>query len=177
VATACYSCSSPDLNSPKLNPALLSKPLKVSKTTSLFFILFTFLSFALHQTRLYPKDERTLLGNFHHREMQCLSLTPPPFHYLFYLSLSLAFKRFISVPTCPDVFTKEPRIRATTLCVGVGLFHGFVTVYISRVECQPHAQPPTERPRIHFWLLPFDLPTIGGSTRSLRSRQHSSSGH
>jgi hypothetical protein len=71
-------------------------------------------------------------------------------------------------------------------CVGLGPLH-YPPPYVSgsfvRVNLQGGVVSPTLNPQprdqgLHsIWLLPFDLPGICGSTRSLPSRQHSSPGH
>jgi hypothetical protein len=64
-------------------------------------------------------------------------------------------------------------------CVGLGFLHGFVTANFSVVgSLAPHPTPNLKDQGLHFfWPLHFDLSGMGGPTRSLRSRQHSSPGH
>jgi hypothetical protein len=56
---------------------------------------------------------------------------------------------------------------------------GFVTVNSSGMgSLSPRPTPNMEDQRLHFvFSLPFDLSGMGGTIRSLRSRQHSSPGH
>jgi hypothetical protein len=64
-------------------------------------------------------------------------------------------------------------------CLGLGLLRGFVTVDFSGVGLlAPRPTPNLEDQGLHFvWSLPFDLSGMGGATRSLRSRQHTSPCH
>jgi hypothetical protein len=60
--------------------------------------------------------------------------------------------------------------------VGLGLLRVFITVNISGVgSLAPRITPNLEEQRLHFVLfLPFDLSGMGSSTKSLRTRPHSS---
>jgi hypothetical protein len=68
---------------------------------------------------------------------------------------------------------------ATTLCVGLGLYHSFVEVDFSGVGVfASHSAPITEDHGLNSsGPLPFDLSGVCGPTRSLRLHQHSSPGH
>jgi hypothetical protein len=71
-----------------------------------------------------------------------------------------------------SLLTRQP-------CVGLGILHGFITLNFSglgTVAARP--TPNLDDQRLHFiWPLHFDLSDMGGCTRSLRSRLHSSPGH
>jgi hypothetical protein len=63
--------------------------------------------------------------------------------------------------------------------VGLYLLHGFVTEDFSRVGLlAPHPTRNLEDQGLHFvWPLSVYLSDMGGPTRNLRSRQHTSPGH
>jgi hypothetical protein len=67
--------------------------------------------------------------------------------------------------------------RYNSLCLG--LLHGFVTVNVSsEVSLATRRTPnPEDSDYTSSCSLPFDLSRMGGSTRSLRSHQHSSPVH
>jgi hypothetical protein len=60
-------------------------------------------------------------------------------------------------------------------CVSLDLHHGFVNSnFFWVVSLAPCPNPNLEDQELHFvWPLPLHLSGVGGSTRSLRSRQHS----
>jgi hypothetical protein len=76
-------------------------------------------------------------------------------------------------------YVYSPSLLALQPSVALHLLHGFVTVNFLGVESlSARPVPSLEDQGLHvMWPIPFCLSGMGGPTRSLRSRQHSSPCH